>query len=146
MSVHRELKGGLHYLLALSSIYCLQIVRMAILSNGIWFLVIVLIGIIPLIIQDAEHLVLWSLGLFFSFFISLKGMRKIDLWNWFHESRLCLEFISNTCHGTFPRAAVIHCPTGLLNWRCQSALAGKLFLQEMSTRWRHFFMPNWFHL
>ena len=72
--------------------------------------------------------------------LSLKDVRKTDLWNWVFESQLCLEFISAIpSPGPFLRAAVINC---LLNWRCQSALAGKLLLQEISTRWQHFFMPN----
>ena len=90
MSSPREHEGGFHYLLALSSIYCLQTLRMPMLSDGIWLLVVILIGIIPVIISDAEHLVLWPSG----FFLSLKDVRKIDLWNWVFESQLCLEFIS----------------------------------------------------
>ena len=42
---------------------------MAVLSDGIWFLV-VLIDIPPVITTDVEHLVLWlvGLGFFLSFF------------------------------------------------------------------------------
>ena len=67
----------------------------------------------------------WVLFLF-SFFLSLKDVRKIDLWNWLLEHRLCLAFISAIpASGPFLRATVFNCPTGLLNWRCQSALADK---------------------
>ena len=61
--------------------HCLQTVRMAILSDRIGFLVVILIGTAPVIIQDAEHLVLWPFGFFpfFFFFLPLKGVRKTDL-------------------------------------------------------------------
>ena len=81
----------------------------------------------PVILRDAEHLGLWPSGFFFSlFFLSLKDVRQIDLWNWLLEHRLCLVFISAIpASGPFLRAAVINYPTGLLNWRCQSALVDK---------------------
>lgn len=41
-------------------------------------LVVILIGIIPIIISDAEHLVLVAMWVL-CFFFSVKGMRKIDL-------------------------------------------------------------------
>ena len=59
MSSPREHEGGFHYLLALSAMYCLQTLRMLMLSDGMRLLVVILIGIIPVIISDAEHLVLW---------------------------------------------------------------------------------------
>ena len=50
---------------------------MAILSDRIGFLVVILIGTAPIIIQDAEHLVLWPFGLFlFFFFFFLKGYEE----------------------------------------------------------------------
>ena len=86
-----------HYLLALSSIYCLQTLRMPMLSDGIWLLVVILIGIIPVIISDAEHLVLWPSGFFLSF---VKGCEE----NW----PLKLGFWKSVVFGihfcnTFPR-------------------------------------------
>ena len=68
---------GSHHLPALSSMHCLQTVRMAILSDRIGFLVVILIGTAPVIIQDAEHLVLWPFGFFpFFFFFFLKGYEE----------------------------------------------------------------------
>ena len=64
-----------HDLPALVPIYCLQTVRMTkFKSDGIWCL-LVLIGIPPIIIGDAKHLVLWPFG----FLFSLKGVRKMYL-------------------------------------------------------------------
>ena len=78
MSVPREHEGGFRHLPALSSMCCLPTVRMAILSNGIWLLVVILISITPVILRDAEHLGLWPSGFFFSlFFLSfLKGCEE----------------------------------------------------------------------
>ena len=53
-----EYEGGFDHLHGLSHIYCLPIVRMAILSDGMWFLVVDLISIPPIIISNTEHLVL----------------------------------------------------------------------------------------
>ena len=81
-SVPRESVGGFHHLPALSPLSCLWTVRIPILSDGVRFLVIVLISILPVITQDAELPVLWPFVFFFLsllFFLSLKGMRKIDL-------------------------------------------------------------------
>ena len=87
---------------------------MAVLTGGIWFLVVVLISISPAPIRNAEYLVLWWLEYFF-----------------FHE---CVEilFQLESCKvgvcaiyfsGTYPRIfleASCHwqhtCP--LANWRC----------------------------
>ena len=73
MSSPREHEGGFHYLLALSAMYCLQTLRMFMLSDGMRLLVVILIGIIPVIISDAEHLVLWPSGFFLSF---IKGCEE----------------------------------------------------------------------
>ena len=54
--------------------YCCRLVRMAILIGWIWFLVVILIGISPVIIRDAGHIVLWQFGFFF-----LKGVREVYL-------------------------------------------------------------------
>ena len=54
--------------------YCGRLVGMVILIGWIWFLVVILIGISPVIIRDAEHIVLWQFGFFF-----LKGVREIYL-------------------------------------------------------------------
>ena len=58
-SVPRESVGGFHHLPALSPLSCLWTVRIPILSDGVRFLVIVLISILPVITQDAELPVLW---------------------------------------------------------------------------------------
>ena len=50
--------------------------RMDILSGGIWFPVVILVGISPVIIRDAEHLALW---LCVCVVFPLKGVRKIYL-------------------------------------------------------------------
>ena len=52
---------------------CLQTLRMPMLSDGIWLLVVILIGIIPVIISDAKHLILCPSG----FFLSLKEWGKL---------------------------------------------------------------------
>ena len=79
---------------------------MAVRLNGIWFLIVILISICPVIIWDTSILSLAIWVLFFYFFF-LKGVREIDLWNWLLESWLCLEFISVICvAGLFLRAAM----------------------------------------
>ena len=70
-------------------------VRMPILSAGVWFLVVILIGILSVI----ERLSIFSCG------------RKIYLSSWLLESRLCLDFISSKpATGHFLSAAVINSP------------------------------------
>ena len=64
-----------HHLRALSPIYCLRTVKVAILSDGVWLLVI-FIRIPMVIIRDGEYLVLGHLGSFVLCF-SLNGVRKI---------------------------------------------------------------------
>ena len=54
--------------------YCCRLVRMAILIGWIWFCVVILIGISPVIIRDDEHIILWQFGVFF-----LTAVRKIYL-------------------------------------------------------------------
>lgn len=54
-------------LLSPTYIIC-RLVRMAILTGGIWF--VVSISILAAIIRDAEHLVLWWLVYFLSFSFS----------------------------------------------------------------------------
>ena len=78
MSSPSEHEGGFHYLLALSAMYCLQTLRMLMLSDGMRLLVVILISITPVILRDAEHLGLWPSGFFFSlFFLSfLKGCEE----------------------------------------------------------------------
>ena len=110
-SVPRESVGGFHHLPALSPLSCLWTVRIPILSDGVRFLVIVLISILPVITQDSELPVLWPfvvLFFFFHFFL-LKGVRKIYLRSWLLESQLCLKFISTiAAPGPFLRVGVIN--------------------------------------
>ena len=111
MSVPREGVGGFHHLPALYPLSCLWTVRIPILSDGVRFLVIILISILPVITQDAELPVLWPFVVFFFFFhfFLLKGVRKIYLRSWFLESKLCLKFISTiAAPGPFLRVGVIN--------------------------------------
>ena len=52
---------------------------MAILTGGIWFLIVILIGIPPVMIGGAEHPVLGGGMGFVGGFLPFKGVRKIDL-------------------------------------------------------------------
>ena len=52
---------------------------MAILTVGIWFLIVILIGIPPVMIRDAEHPVLGGGMGFVGVFLPFMGVRKIDL-------------------------------------------------------------------
>ena len=70
--------GGFHHLPILSIIYCLQIVRMAILSDWIWLLVI-LTAIPPVIIRVAEHPVFLLTGFYVGFFFFLYSLKG---WEW----------------------------------------------------------------
>ena len=54
-------------------------VSMAILTSGIWFLIVILIGIPPVMIGGAEHPVLGGGMGFVGGFLPFKGVRKIDL-------------------------------------------------------------------
>ena len=54
--------------------YCCRLVRMAILVGWIWFLIVILIGISPVIIRYDEHIALRQFGIFF-----LTGVRKTEL-------------------------------------------------------------------
>ena len=110
-SVPRESVGGFHHLPALSPLSCLWTVRIPILSDGVRFLVIVLISILPVITQDAELPVLWPFVFVFFFFhfSLLKGVRKIYFRSWLLESQLCLKFISTiAAPGPFLKVGVIN--------------------------------------
>ena len=65
--------GSLFSQLSPTFIICRR-VRMAILTGGIWFLVVVLVGIPPVIFRDMDQLVLWPFGFVFFFFLFLKGV------------------------------------------------------------------------
>ena len=80
MSVCREHEGEFRHLLAVSSVYCWQTVRMVVRLDGISILIVILISIYPVIIWDTSilSLAIWVLFSYFPFF-TLKGVRKIDL-------------------------------------------------------------------
>ena len=65
ISIPTDYISKFHHYLAPTFIVC-RLVMTAILIGWIWFLVI-LTDIFPVIIRDAEYLVLWSFGLFFFF-------------------------------------------------------------------------------
>ena len=67
--------GSLFSQLSPTFIIC-RLVKMAILTGGIWFFVVILIGIPPVIFRDVEHLVLRPSGFFF---FPLKDVRKFYL-------------------------------------------------------------------
>ena len=69
--------GSLFSQLSPTFIIC-QLVRMAILTGGTWFLV-VLVGIPPVIFRDVEQLVLWPFVCLFVCFLFLKGVRTFYL-------------------------------------------------------------------
>ena len=100
MSIPTEHVEGLHYLWALSPIYHVQTVRIALLSDAMWFLVVYLIGIRLLIVRESEQFVLWPFG-----FVSLKGVRKIYLCSWLLGSRLCWNLFLQNRHWTFPEGS-----------------------------------------
>ena len=93
MYVPPAFSGVLDHLPVLSHSLQFAEVWMAFLSDGMWFLVD-LMGIPPVTISDAEHLVLWLFGVVCLLFFPLKGVGKIYLYNWLPESLLCLESIS----------------------------------------------------
>ena len=96
------MSGRFHHYPALSHMYYCRLVRMAILIGWIWFIVI-LIGISPVIIRDAGHIVLWQFG----FFFSLRVWGKFTFCHWLLESWLCLQFISAvSAAGPFLRVSV----------------------------------------
>ena len=94
--------GSLFSQLSPTFIIC-RLVRMAILTGGIWFLVVVLVGIPPVIFRDVDQLVLWPFGFVF-FFSFPKGC----VWGNFSccklllESRLCSGLISAIPHQDLP--------------------------------------------
>ena len=101
------MKRAFHHLPALSSMHCLQTVRMAILSDRIWFLVVILIGTAPGITQDAEYLVLWPFGFFpYRLWGNLTleiGFLKVG----------CVWNFRNTCHRTFPEGSCLLRPLAI---------------------------------
>ena len=56
--------GRFHHYPALSHMYCCRLVRMAILTGWIWFLVVILIGISPVILEMQSILSCGSVGFF----------------------------------------------------------------------------------
>ena len=66
ISIPTDYISKFHHYLALSAFIVCRLVTMAILIGWIWFLVVILIDISPVIIRVAEYLVL-SFGLFFFF-------------------------------------------------------------------------------
>ena len=145
MLVPREHEGGFRHLPALFSMYCLQTVRIAIPSNGIWFLVVVLIIITPVIIWDAEHLVLWLFGFFFPLFLFsfLKGCEE----NWpFEIGFLNLGVFGahfcNTWCRTFPEGSCHYLPYRPFESEVPVSTGGQVQFQEVSTRRQHFSTPN----
>ena len=111
-----------HRLPALSPIYCLHTVRVAILSDGNWSFVV---------IYDWDSygnhrlsILSWTIWVFYFIFFSLKGVRHILS---VIDSQLCLDFISTIlASGLFLRASVIESPTGLVNWRCWEAVMANM--------------------
>ena len=108
MSMPTALVGGFCHLPAISTIYCLQTVRMVVLSGGIWFLVVILIAIPPVIFRGCWASWFWMIGFgFFFFFFSLKGVSKIYLlplacW----KLAVFGIYFCKTCWKTFPEAAI----------------------------------------
>ena len=87
-----------HHYPALSRMYCGRLVGMVILIGWIWFLVVILTGISPVIIRDAEHIVLWQFGFFF-----LKGVREIYLLPLASLKLVVFAiYFCNICCRTFP--------------------------------------------
>ena len=80
-----------------------RLVRMAILIGWIWFLVVILIHISPVIIRDAEHLVLWPFGFCFSFFRGCEENWPLKLASW--KSVVFGIYFCNTCRRTFPEGS-----------------------------------------
>ena len=69
--------------------------------------------ILPVIIRNAVHLVLWAFGVLLCFF-PLRVWGKFTCCSWLLESQLCLEFISAILTpGPFLKAAVINRPPDL---------------------------------
>ena len=101
------MKRAFHHLPALSSMHCLQTVRMAILSDRIWFLVVILIGTAPGITQDAEYLVLWPFG-----FFPYRLWGKLTLEIGFLKVG-CVWNFRNTCHRTFPEGSCLLRPLAI---------------------------------
>ena len=80
--------GSLFSQLSPTFIIC-QLVKMTILTGGIWFFVVVLIGIPPVIFRDVEHLVLRPSGFFFPkgceeiLYVTRCFLKGSYVWNWF---------------------------------------------------------------
>ena len=83
------MSGRFHHYPALSHMYCCRLVRMAILTGWIWFLVVILIGISPVILGMQSILSCGSLG-----FLFLREWGNFTFRHWLLESWLCLQFIS----------------------------------------------------
>ena len=80
-----------------------RLVRMAILIGWIWFLVVILIHISPVIIRDAEYLVLWSFGLFLSFLRGCEANWPLKLASW--KLIVLGIYFCKTCGRTFPEGS-----------------------------------------
>ena len=112
-----------------------RLVRMASLTGGIWFPIVVLIGV-PAAIRDAVHLLLgWRFAFVFSCFL----VRKIYCGNWLLETLLCLKFISATpTLGDFLWAAVINRNPRACELEVLVSLSGQVVVTGNFYRWLHF--------
>ena len=102
ISIPTDYISKFHHYLALSAFIVCRLVTMAILIGWIWFLVVILIDISPVIIRVAEYLVL-LFGLFFSFLRGCEANWPLKLASW--KLIVLGIYFCNTCCRTFPEGS-----------------------------------------
>ena len=102
ISIPTDYISKFHHYLAPTFNVC-RLVTTAILIGWIWFLVVILIHISPIIIRDAEYLVLWSSGLFFSFLRGCEANWFLKLASW--KLTVLGIYFCSTCRRTFPEGS-----------------------------------------
>ena len=129
MSIPMEHVGGFHHLPALSLVHCLHIVRITILSDGIWFLVVVLIGIPSVInsmlsILSHDHSVV-----FLSFFLKeCEENWPLKLASW--KSVVFGIYVCNTYRRTFSDGSYHYQPVPPLELEMPVIICGQVVVIE----------------